>query len=366
MKILCVIDSLGSGGAQRQLVGLAIGFKNNGHQVSFLIYHSRNFFQEILDSYNIAINVVNEINYCKRIMKMRSFIRVGNFDIVLSFQESANFICELAGFPWRRWNLIVGERSANPQISKLFYLKILRWFHLFADGVVANSNENIKLVRKANPILPPSKCDVIYNVIDFDIWKPLPGYIPLNSGKCQLVVIASHNSYKNLNGVIEALHLLSLDELSKITVSWYGDGTTMPFIDNSFQEGIQKIKDYQLGHTIRFFPATLNIKEVIQNADVVGLFSFFEGFPNVICEGMACAKPIISSCVSDIPIILGYDDRLLFDPNKICAIKDAISYVLSLNTNELNELGAVNYAIAVKHFKLETGITKYLKLFENL
>ena len=41
MKILCVIDSLGSGGAQRQLVGLAIGFKERGHEVSFLVYHGR-------------------------------------------------------------------------------------------------------------------------------------------------------------------------------------------------------------------------------------------------------------------------------------------------------------------------------------
>ena len=33
MRILCVIDSLGSGGAQRQMVNLAVGFKSKGHQV---------------------------------------------------------------------------------------------------------------------------------------------------------------------------------------------------------------------------------------------------------------------------------------------------------------------------------------------
>ena len=35
MNILCVIDILGSGGAQRQLVNIAIGFKERGHTVSF-------------------------------------------------------------------------------------------------------------------------------------------------------------------------------------------------------------------------------------------------------------------------------------------------------------------------------------------
>ena len=49
MKILCVIDSLGSGGAQRQLVQLAIGLKNKGVDVSFLMYHNIHFFKSELD-----------------------------------------------------------------------------------------------------------------------------------------------------------------------------------------------------------------------------------------------------------------------------------------------------------------------------
>ena len=35
MKILCVINSLRPGGAQRQLVNLGIGFKEKGHEGGF-------------------------------------------------------------------------------------------------------------------------------------------------------------------------------------------------------------------------------------------------------------------------------------------------------------------------------------------
>ena len=38
MKILCVIDSLGSGGAQRQIVNLACGLKKKGHDVDVFVY----------------------------------------------------------------------------------------------------------------------------------------------------------------------------------------------------------------------------------------------------------------------------------------------------------------------------------------
>ena len=42
MKILCLIDSIGSGGAQRQLVGLADMLKIAGYDV-FVLYSSFGF-----------------------------------------------------------------------------------------------------------------------------------------------------------------------------------------------------------------------------------------------------------------------------------------------------------------------------------
>lgn len=43
MKVLCLIDSLGSGGAQRQLVGLASLLKEREYDVLVVYYHSDHF-----------------------------------------------------------------------------------------------------------------------------------------------------------------------------------------------------------------------------------------------------------------------------------------------------------------------------------
>lgn len=161
MKILCVIDCLGSGGAQRQLIELAKGFKEKGDDISFLVYHKENFFQNFLEEAGIPIKEIIEPNYLRRLHKMRKFIRKGKFDIVLSFLEAANFICEISSLPTRTWKLIVGERSANPAILKSFKLRFYRWFHFLADYVVANSFENLKMVKKINPLLSTRKCKVI-------------------------------------------------------------------------------------------------------------------------------------------------------------------------------------------------------------
>lgn len=362
MKILCVIDSLGSGGAQRQLVELSKGFKDSGYDVSFLVYHDQNFFKIFLEEANITVNAVIESNYIKRLLKMRKYIRHGSFDAVLSFLEAPNFICEISGFPYRKWKLVVGERSAKPGIRKSPILILLRWFHSFADSIVANSNANIRIVLSVNPLLPRSKCSIIYNAIDLDIWKPSFNYIPQNDDKLKLTVIASHRFVKNLNGLIEALASLSSFEKSKILVEWYGDRVVEPFFDNSFPEARQKITLLNLDKIITFYPVTIDIIQKIQKTDVIGLFSFYEGMPNTICEGMACGKPVICSAVSDLPSLLSYDNNLLFDPYDPQSVRRTLSYLIGLQKEQLSAIGAKNLKIAREKFEKRLIITQYLAL----
>ena len=45
MKIVFVTECLGSGGAERQMVNLAIMMKNYGHSVHVLTWDSRDFYK---------------------------------------------------------------------------------------------------------------------------------------------------------------------------------------------------------------------------------------------------------------------------------------------------------------------------------
>jgi glycosyltransferase involved in cell wall biosynthesis len=360
LKILCVIDSLGSGGAQRQLVELAKGFKERGNVVSFLVYHEENFFKDLLDEVSIPVVSIVEPNYIKRLFKMRKFIRKGNFDIVLSFLEAANFICELAGLPWKNWKLIVGERSANPDILKWGKRRFYRWFHFLADYVVANSHVNLKMVRKINPFLPRRKCQVIYNIVDFEYWSPSISYTPYINGKLNLVVAASHQYVKNAKGLIEAVDYLNEDEKRKLKVDWYGEERS----DDSLQKALIMIEQRGLQNIFTFHKATNYINSKMQNADVIGLFSFYEGLPNVICEAMIIGKPIISSSVSDVPVLLCNNLNCTFNPNNSMDIAKVISYILSLPSKDLANLGKSNRSIGYELLNKSKIISAYAALFK--
>ena len=362
MKILCVIDNLGPGGAQRQLVELGLGFKEKGNEVSFLTYYDTPFFNPILEKSDISINCIEEPNYFNRLFKIRRFLRLRNFDAILSFLEAPNFICEFAGLPFRKWKLVVGERSADPKILKSLKLRIYRWFHVFADYVVANSNSNLQIVRSVNPFLSQAKCKVIYNSVDFKMWKPLSEFEYRKNGKLKLVIIASQIYIKNLNGLITALALMKDEELDKMEIEWYGCGLSEPYPDSSFLKAKQKINKLKLEKVISFYPPAHGINQKVQIADAIGLFSFVEGLPNVVCEGMACAKPIICSKVSDVPKLLSLNRNLLCDPYDPQSIKNAISYLLNLTNDQLSKIGLENQKVAKELFNKEIIISAYLKL----
>ena len=196
-------------------------------------------------------------------------------------------------------------------------------------------------------------------MIDFVKWRPNINFQPKKDGKLHILVSARHQYLKNLNGLVEAVKLLNDEEKNKLIIEWYGDEN-----DNSKDEAINKIKKYGLENCFYFHDASHNILKITQQTDVVGIFSFYEGLPNAICEGMACAKPVIGPKISDIPNFI--DNNYLFDPQNPASIKRTLQFILSMNIDNLIKIGKRNYNIAQQFFNKDFIINTYLNLIKSL
>lgn len=359
MKILCVIDSLGSGGAQRQLVELALGFKEKGHEVAFLTYHPLNFFKPVLDEAQIPVTIIEEANYLKRLLKMRRFIRRYEADTVLSFLAAANFISTLAGFPTKKWKLILGERSANPNVLTNKRLRFYRRFHSYADFVVANSNANIEIVKQVNSSLKDERLRVIYNIVNV----PEKVISSSTDGKIRIVVAASYRPVKNLDGLIQALENLPEDYKNKLEINWFGDISE----ENSYyQENKSKIESLGLTSILKLNNETQEIFEEFAKADFVGLFSHYEGFPNTISEAMVHGKPVIVTKVSDVPLFVKENENgFLADSTDFESLKDALKKAIDSSQELRAEMGEKNQEVAQTYFNRENIVSSYLKLMKD-
>lgn len=361
-RILFIINTLGSGGAQRQMVELAIGYKQRGYDVLILEYYRKfsNYYEDYLAAHDVPIDDIEESNYLKRIWKFCRYIREYHPDVIIAFLEVSSFIAEMSSIMSHKWKLIVGERSADPAKKTSKRLRFFLHCHRFADAVVANSNANIDIIREVAPELPESKFHVIYNILDQTKFTIDPQFKFCTDKKRKLLIASSHRYLKNLNGLIEAVRLLPEDLQKQLTIDWYGHSK----LDDSLIVNTKKVQDYGFEDIFHFHKDTLEIYEYMRQADAVGLFSYFEGFPNAVCEGMFLAKPIIATAVSDIPLMLHEDENaFLCQAESPQTIANALIKFIQSSPEQLEEMGQRNRKIAEHLFDKKTILDQYEALF---
>lgn len=364
-KILFFIDDLGSGGAQRQMVNLAIQIRAKGNDVDVLSYSGNNYYRDLLEQSGIICKLVEEKRAFSRLLKVRKEIRKGNYKAVIAFLGVPVFIAEVSGLPFRSWKMIAGERSANPVILRSIKSRFMRMFHFFADYVVSNSYANQELVKKVSPFLKSEKLKVIYNTVDLGKFRPASDFQFINGDKLKIVVPASYRRLKNLTGLIEAVNMLSTEEKTGIQIEWYGDNTPSSHPQYVLPEAETLIEKYRLQSVIKLHDVEPEIEKIIKQADAIGLFSFFEGLPNTVCEGMACGKPIIASAVSDVPLLI--EDQtggILCDPVDVSSITGALRSMLNCSPEKMQQMGQYNREKAEKLFDENKIVEEYLQLIK--
>ena len=333
-KILIFTNSLQPGGAERQLVYLAQALLPK-HEVHFLIYDKKGVFVDFLDQLGIVIHTFLRKGFWKSSRDLRTFIHRERFDVVVSYLPECNMISILAGLPSKSWHIITGARSANP---KYVTDPKLRWYyriHLLSDAVISNSVTNKNDILKVNKWMKADKVNVVYNILSpTDCHSQ---YTPFKDGRIHIVVAANYRSVKNLEGVLRALLAMKLQHLEQIHIDWYGLE-----IDSTLKDGRKFISDNHLEGVIVLHPLTNHVLDVYNEADVVGLFSHFEGLPNSLCEALALGKMVICTPVSDMPLLLKDTYNIVCQSDSPIDIKTGLESLIEIPKEIIVNTGKCN------------------------
>ena len=356
MKIILFTDSLGAGGAQRQLVGLAKLLKDNGYNVSVCTYHNIDFYKNILDENNIVNDVVYSKNYIQRIFSISKYLKKENPDWVISYQESPSLIACLAKLLGGKFKLIVSERNTTQHIGT--NEKVRFFLYRIADKIVPNSYSQEKFLVEHYPWMI-DKIATITNFVDLDKFSY---HQKKRSAKPLIAVAATIWTPKNTLGLIEAVKVLSEKRYS-FKVEWFGivKGQESNYL-NKCKELIDK---YNLQEYIELLPKTTEIHEKYKLCDYFCLPSFYEGTPNVICEAISTGRPIICSNVCDNPIYVRENyNGYLFNPNNPNDIANNIEKALLLSENQYTEMCINSRKNAEKLLSEEKFVNKYIRIIK--
>lgn len=360
-KILFLSPNLGSGGAERQIINVAILLKDRGYNVEFLCYHKENFYEHLLKEKGIQIHWKYLPNYFKRIIEVRRFIRRGDYDVVISFLSVPGFLCNIASIGKKKFKVISGERSAKEYFFSTRKGKIFGWFQRFSDAIVCNSENARQMWIKYYPQYK-DKLKVIYNVATI---QPVnTEYIPKRDNKLHIVVAASYQYLKNPIGLIEAVNLMTDEEKANIRIDWFGRQEIVKGDTRAYDESYYLVEKYNLGDIIYLNGEISSIHNIMNEADVVALFSSVEGLPNTICEAMTLGKPIIMSKVSDYNVLVDGSNGFLCDWDSPECIKNVLIQVSSLSENKLKIMGEASLCKAKALFSGSRVLEKWIETIE--
>lgn len=359
MKLLLVIPSLGSGGAERQLVNLAILFKQKGIDVEFVVYHEIFFYKYLLDEKLIVVNTITSSNFLERVLRVRSFIRKSKSDVVISFLETADFLNCLSVIGSKQWKVITTELSSKESTFNSFRGKVFCWFRRYSDFIVCNSYNAMSLWREFNPHYS-SKLTVIYNPVILP--RITTDYILKKDGRLNLVIAASYQYLKNPLGLIKALALMDIKTRDRIRINWYGRIEITEGDTAAFDESMKLIIKNNLESIIFLNESIKDIANKMNEADIVALFSELEGLPNAICEAMMIGKPIIMTRVSDYRNLVDETNGFLCDANSPESIKYALEQAINLSEKSLLKLGLSSKAKAERLFSPNAIVDQWIKL----
>lgn len=359
-RILFLAANLCSGGAERQMVTVACLLRERGHDVTVYCYDSADFYADILRRANIPI--VWELtpkSYLKRIIKVRSFIRRGKFDAVISFLRTPNFLNNVAAIGGRKWHVITGERSAKEDFFKTKKGKVFGWFQRFGDTIVCNSYNARNMWEKYYPEYK-SKLEVVYNYVQLG---PInTEYKPKKNNKLHIVIAATYQYLKNPIGLAKAISMMSEKEKELVRIEWYGRKEIARGDCRAYNDTVTIVNKNGLTNVLRLHEDTKDISNIMFQADAVMLLSEFEGLPNVICEAMSMGKPIIMTKVSDYTVLVDKSNGLLCDWDNPESIKESILELADRDCEQLKNMGNASKKKADKLFSKDVIIQGWEKV----
>lgn len=357
-KVLCIIDYLGAGGAQRQMIGLASYLSNSGYDVTLATYFDMSFYLNDMVAEGVTCVCIKDSQKpLKRLLNIARYIHRERPDVVISYLETPSICASFARLFSHRFRLIVSERSNTQHTG---FNERIR-FNLFriANYVVPNSYSQENYIRKTFPFLS-DKLVTIPNFVDLDYFVP-----PVNRQKRpipEIMVAATIWASKNTLGFIDAVSSLKKKGY-KFHVSWYGLNELNKDYSDLCHE---KIKRLGVEDCIELKEKTLKIKDRYQDAGFFCLPSLFEGTPNVICEAMACGLPVVCSDVCDnSKYVIDGENGFLFNPKDTDSIVAALERILSLDQKDYLSFCERSRAIAQREFAKERFINSYIGLIEQ-
>lgn len=365
LRLLFVIDSLGSGGAQRQMVTLALELTRRGHRPVFFTYHpGYTHFAPELAAAGIEVRSVSKSRRFSAapVRALRRILREDRFDVVLAFLATPGVYAELAtrypGAP----PLVVSERSSFGAGGPGRGTRLRIQLHRLADAVVVNSHHHRRLLLREFPWMQRS-LHTIWNGVDAQRFVTSPGIDQPDA----LIAVGTVRRSKNARSLARALILLAERGTPVPRIRWAGK---VERTEDSVGErdAVDRIlADAGLTERWEWLGERTDIPTLLGQHAALIHPSVLEGLPNAICEALAAGIPVLASDYGDHRMLVQEGvTGMLFDPHSVPSIAHAVARFVATPADARTAMGAAARRFAADELSMDRMCDEYESLFASL
>lgn len=364
MRITLVISSLGPGGAERVLTGMANYWAQRTHEVTLITVASAkdDFYPHHPGIHRMALGLTGHAsdvftagwNNLGRLKRLRQAIKVSQPDVVLSFIDQTNILTLAAslrlGIP-----VIVSERS-DPRYHDIgaVWERLRRLLYPRAAAIVMQTNG---LRIWAEQFVKTHMVYVIPNALSVSVILHNSSLVVKHPGET-ILAIGRLGPEKGFDILLKAFARCAKKH-SDWSLIILGEGEERKRLETLAVE-------LSIGNRVKMPGRTQDPFQVFHEADLFILSSRYEGFPNVLLEAMACKLGVISTDCPSGPreIIRDGVDGVLVPPNNIAALAAAMDRLMT-DRAERQRLGERAVEV-VERFSTEKIMTMWDELLAQV
>lgn len=350
MRILHVITSLLTGGAEKLIVDIVPRLREKGHVVDVVVFNGIEtpFLKELRKNKDVKVFLLGNSFYDVRyILKLRRIIK--NYDIVHTHNSSPQLYAAIANIGMHKRLVTTEHNTTNRKRNNLLLRIVDKWMYKQYEQIICISDkaaENLK-----NYLGYSDRICVIYNGVDVERFhqaQPIPG---MKSSRFVALMVAAFRPQKDQDTLVRAISRLPED---KYEVWFAGEGPRLKEV----QELVNRL---DVGNQVSFLGSRTDIPELLKTADVIVMSTHYEGLSLSNIEGMSVGKPFVASDVDGVhEITTGYG--VLFpheDEVSLSTILQRLSEDFAYN----KEVAKKCYARA-KNYDLTSMVSQYCEVYE--
>src|SRR5699024_807288 len=338
MKIVHVIPTLGSGGAERMLSKICEFDKENEHIVITLL--TANSHYEIKNANVISLNLENTLKNKLLIgFKLRKLIKKIRPNIIQTWMKTnyyAIFLYKLGSA-----KLIASYRNGFTSSVNQCFVDLLNIYNKLFDGNIFVSKSALQ--ERLNKGLYFSNSIIINNGFEIPITKNR-----LNKSTLRIGHLGRHHPVKNQKMIVKAFEIFHKDKDTQLVLG----GKELSKLNF---KNIDENKFKLLGEIN-------DIDGFYNSIDVFLLTSISEGFPNVVGEAMSYSVPVISTDAGESHRIIDGNGYKISD---LDSLVEVLKHIYN-NRKELIEKGRLSKKRIKNNFSLDIIIKEYQKYYRNI